>query len=104
MTEHLTFTYALVLTEFEKSIAGSESANFDYLIEQDYTVHCLYCHNTDSILFLNSNLKVNTQDMIYIFIDTLHSMNITTEMNNKIIVISKEESEYNKADVIKYFR
>jgi hypothetical protein len=99
----LKFTYALVFTEFEKELANDHFNDFDFMRLQDYAVHCLYCNNTNSIMFLNSNFKTEIENTIYNFINAIQSIGIKILIEQKILCINKEHNEYNKADVIKYF-
>ena len=55
MIVHL--THALILTQFEADLLNT--LEWDEIIAQDFTVHALYCSDTNEILFHSDNQNSN---------------------------------------------
>lgn len=94
------FSHALVLTRFESSLT---SLNWEVLLEQDYPLHALYCEELGALLFHSDNQKNDCTEMISFLKETFKILNIPAEWENKIIIMSDDENEYNAQDVLKYF-
>ena len=60
MIVHL--THALILTQFEADLLNT--LEWDEIIAQDFTVHALYCSDTNEILFHSDNQKSNCAEEI----------------------------------------
>ena len=69
----LHLTHALVLTQFESTLSPRE---WSLLVEEDYPLHALYCHDTRSLLFYSDNQKSNCAEEISKIIKTLKLCNI----------------------------
>lgn len=62
------FTYALILTPFERNYLGTNRANWFYVVEQDFPLHVLFCHSTKEIIFFGDNLSNPTSREIDLFL------------------------------------
>ena len=69
----LHLTQALVLTQFESTLAPRE---WSLLVEEDYPLHALYCHESRTLLFHSDNQKSNCAEEISKIIKTLVNCNI----------------------------
>jgi hypothetical protein len=94
------FIHALALTHFESSLTPLD---WDTLLAQDYPLHALYCEESGALLFLSDNQKNDCVDMISFLKETLKILNICAEWENKIIIMSENENEYDAQDVLKHF-
>lgn len=69
----LHLTQALVLTQFEASLAPRD---WSLLVEEDYPLHALYCHDSRAMLFYSDNQKSDCAEEISKIITTLENCNI----------------------------
>ena len=94
------FIHALVVTPFESSLT---SLDWETLSAQDYSLHALYCEGLGALLFHSDNQKNDCSKMISFLKETLKILSIPVEWENKIIIMSDDENEYNAQDVLKHF-
>ena len=94
------FIHALVVTQFESSLTPLD---WETLSAQDYPLHALYCEESGALLFHSDNRKNDCAEMISFLKETLKILSIPVEWENKIIIMSDEENEYNAQDVLKHF-
>ena len=95
----LHLTHALVLTQFEVSLAPRE---WSLLVEEDYPLHALYCHDSRIMLFHSDNQKSDCSEEISKMIKTLEMCNIQLTLSKQIIVMGENENCYEAQDVIKH--
>lgn len=100
----LSFVHALILTPFEEVILGHNRTNWDYISNQDYCVHALYCKEKKKLLFLGTNLSANTEEHINSFLLTLAQLGELVTVDKKIIVLDFGEDELDEKTVVKHFR
>ena len=94
------FIHALVVTQFESSLTPLD---WEILSAQDYLLHALYCEELGALLFHSDNQKNDCTEMISFLKETFKILNIPAEWENKIIIMSDDENEYNAQDVLKHF-
>lgn len=94
------FIHALVVTQFEASLTPLD---WETLSAQDYPLHALYCKEENCLIFLSDNQKNDCTNMISFLNETFKILSIPAEWENKIIVMSDDENEYNAQDVLKHF-
>ena len=92
--------HALVLTPFESSLVPLE---WDSVAATDFAVHALYCKESAQLLFHSDNTKINCADEISKIKQTLEKTNNRVELSQQIIILGKQENEYDAQDVIKHF-
>ena len=96
----LHLTHALVLTRYESSLV---SLDWETVAAQDFTVHALYCHNTNSILFHSDYQKSEPIEEISKIIQLLQMTGNCVKFDKQIIVLEDDENEYCAQDVIRHF-
>lgn len=69
----LNLTHALVLTQFESTLSPRE---WSLLVEEDYPLHALYCHDSRNLLFYSDNQKSDCAEEISKIINSLKLCNI----------------------------
>ena len=94
------FIHALVVTQFESSLTPLD---WETLSAQDYPLYALYCEELGALLFHSDNQKNDCANMISFLKETLKILSIPVEWENKIIIMSDDENEYNAQDVLKHF-
>lgn len=94
------FSHALVITHFESSLTPLD---WETLSAQDYPLHALYCEELGALLFLSDNQKNDCTELISFLKETFKILSIPAEWENKIIIMSENENEYDAQDVLKHF-
>ena len=94
------FIHALVVTQFESSLTPLD---WEILSAQDYSLHALYCEELGALLFHSDNQKNDCTELISFLKETFKILSIPAEWENKIIIMSDDENEYNAQDVLKHF-
>ena len=94
------FSHALVITHFESSLIPLD---WETLSAQDYPLHALYCEELGALLFLSDNQKNDCAELISFLKETLKILSIPAKWENKIIIMSENENEYDAQDVLKHF-
>ena len=94
------FIHALVVTQFESSLTP---LNWETLSAQDYPLHALYCEELGALLYHSDNQKNDCTELISFLKETFKILSIPIEWENKIIIMSDDENEYNAQDVLKHF-
>ena len=94
------FIHALVITQFESSLTPLD---WETLSAQDYPIHALYCEALGALLFHSDNQKNDCVEIISFLKKTLKILSIPAKWENKIIILSDDENEYDAQDVLKHF-
>lgn len=87
----LTFIYALSVTPFEYNMLGEEVNNFDYLKNQDYPIHALFCAETKRVICYGNPVEGITE-RIDNFLEDLRKCGIHYMMKYRILC-SREQNE-----------
>ena len=95
----LNLTHALVLTQFESTLSPRE---WSLLVEEDYPLHALYCHDSRNLLFYSDNQKSDCAEEISKIINSLKLCNIRVKCEQQIIILRENENCYEAQDVIKH--
>ena len=95
----LHLTHALVLTQFESTLSPRE---WSLLVEEDYPLHALYCHDSRNLLFYSDNQKSDCAEEISKIINSLKLCNIRVKCEQQIIILRENENCYEAQDVIKH--
>ena len=90
MIVHL--THALILTQFEADLLNT--LEWDEIIAQDFTVHALYCSDTNEILFHSDNQNSNPTDKISEINKIILQIGNGVEFAKQILVCPPEINEY----------
>ena len=98
MVYHL--VHALVLTPFEASLPAQ---TWEEIAATDYPIHALYCEELGALLFHSDNQKNDCTEIISFLKETFKILSIPAEWENKIIIMSENENEYDAQDVLKHF-
>jgi hypothetical protein len=84
--------HALILTQFEAELVGA--LDWNSVIAQDFTVHALYCQETQQLLFHSDNLKSDPLDKIAEIKDIILKIGNAIEDCNTILVVPPTINEY----------
>ena len=93
----LHFTYALILTPFEASLFPTD---WDFVIQEDFPIHVLYCQETKQILFHSDNQKTDCDKEVSKIKILLEKIGICAIYQNKVLVLKDGENEYSVKDVM----
>ena len=91
--------HALVLTQFESSLAPLDWA---LLEQEDYPLHALYCLESRALLFHSDNQKSDCANEISKIIKTLEICGIPVVYGQQIIILREDENCYEAQDVLKH--
>jgi len=93
--------HALVLTPFESSLVPLE---WEAVAATDFAVHALFCKESARLLFHSDGTKNDCAEEISKVISTIQNLGNCAEIERTIIILEKDENEYNAQDVIKHFQ
>ena len=89
----LTFIYALSVTPFEYNMLGEEVNNLDYLKQQDYPIHALFCAETKKVVCYGDPIKGITE-RIDNFLDDLRKCGIEYKIAYRILCSREQNEKY----------
>lgn len=93
--------HALVLTPFESSLVN---LTVEEVLNQDFTVHALYCHETKNLLFHSDYQKSEPIEEISKIVRILQMTGNCVKIDKQILILENDENEYCANDVIKHFQ
>lgn len=95
MIVHL--THAVILTQFEADLFNT--LDWNEIITQDFTVHALYCADTNEMIFHSDNQKSNPIEKISEIMEIISKIGNRVEFAKQIIICPPEINEYDSTAI-----